>query len=225
MILFYSRDTDDLVNQVIDCLDENFTRIGDKDKIFIEHIISDNNETVFNISNSYFKDFNIESVTSIWYNGGGASTDGSFYENECYVLLVESLLNNLSVKKIGRSIEKYDLTKLGMHLEAIKMGLRVPSTLITGEKKKLTSFYNLNAENGIICKRILDQPFYKNENRLYDFTLTFSIDPSLLKKIPENFALSLFQEKILPDFEIRVIYIHGAFYSMSIHSFDNAVDY
>ena len=51
------------------------------------------------------------------------------------------------------------------------------------------------------------------------------MDQPLLDEIPENFALSLFQEKIKADFEIRVIYICGVFYSMSIHSFTNYVDY
>ena len=40
MILIYNKDIDDFVNVVIDYLNEDFMRIGDKDKIYIDNIIS-----------------------------------------------------------------------------------------------------------------------------------------------------------------------------------------
>jgi glutathione synthase/RimK-type ligase-like ATP-grasp enzyme len=79
--------------------------------------------------------------------------------------------------------------------------------------------------NGIICKRIIDSYYYKNEEYIYNFNSTFLLDSKLLRSIPGQFALSLFQERILSEFEVRVIYVKGKFYAMSVHIFDEEIDY
>lgn len=225
MILIYSKDVDDFVNQVIDCLDEDFIRIGGGiDKMVIDKINVSDNKINFKTHNNFFPSFDIELINNIWFNGGYINTHGNNYENECYEMLFNSFLNFKNVNKIGRLRSDFEINKLDAPLEAKKHGFKIPETLITNNKDKLISFYNKHyIQNGIICKRITDNYFYKDNGFVYDFTATFLIDSDLLADIPERFAVSLFQERIIADFEIRVIFVKDVFYAMSIHNFTNDI--
>ncbi|WP_430411128.1 hypothetical protein [Kordia sp.] len=227
MILIYSKDIDDFVNQVIDCLHTNFIRIGgENDALVIEDFSINKSQNELNVSNTYFKATDFDTVTSIWFNGGFANTVGSSYENSCLSMVIDSFVNYKTGLKIGRLRSDFEVNKLDVPLEAKKQGFKVPETLITGNKNTLLTFYNKHiTKNGIISKRITDQYIYETDDFWYDFNLTFSIDSEILDKIPNQFAISLFQEKIVADFEIRVVYIKGFFYAMSIHTFDNEIDY
>lgn len=227
MILIYSKDVDDFVNQVIDCLDEDFIRIGgSSDEMLVDDIHINDNKINFKIHNKFFPPYNVEKVKCIWFNGGYVHTDGNNYENECYEMLVNSFLNHKDSYKIGRLRSDFEINKLDAPLEAKKHGFKIPETLVTSNKDNLIEFYNkYHAQNGIICKRITDTLFYRDNDYTYDFTATFLIDSDALLDIPKEFAISLFQERIIADYEIRVVFIKGHFYAMSIHTFNNDVDY
>lgn len=226
MILIYSRDADSFVNEVIDYLDDDFVRVGDLDKVVINNINIDANGVVFKLSSNFFKDIDFNKINTIWFNGGIANTTGSNYENDSYSLLVNSFLHKKDVKKIGSLLNSFEVNKLDVQLYAQEYGFKTPETLITNDKNKLVNFYNkFDSENGIICKRITDTLFYENDDFIYDFSPTFLIDADILKQIPESFAISLFQERILAEFEVRVVFISGDFYAMSIHTFRDNVDF
>lgn len=225
MVLLYTRDTNDIVNDVIDFLDIEFIRIGEIEISLIEEMSFNKTDQNVNVSNNFINSVNLNNIDFIWFYGGGVNSGGSNYENECYSILLETFLNLTKVQKLGRPIEKYDFSKLNLHLEAKNQGFIVPDTLITGNKEKLLSFYNNHRINGIICKRILDDPFYSDQNYLYDFTLTFPINQEDFHKIPNVFGISLFQERIISDFEIRVVFVKDRFYSMAIHTQGKEIDY
>lgn len=225
MILIYSKDIDDFVNQVIDYLDEDFIRIGNRDIISIKDF-KIGKESNFKISNHFFKNKNLVNLSSIWFNGGSIHSNGSFHENECYQTLIDSFLTNLSLNKIGRLYNPIETDKIHTSLEAKKQGFKIPETIITSSKKTLKKFYNkYKKKHGIICKRITDDSYYNDNEYIYNFISTFLIDSDILNKVPNNFAISLFQERILAEFEVRAFYIQGNFYAMSIHTFDNGIDY
>jgi hypothetical protein len=224
MVLIYSKDVDDFVNEVIDFLDVDFIRIGENDKILIENLRI-NNEITFRIKGDYFSSFNIQELESVWFNGGYASTIGDEYENECYRMLTNSFLSYNFIKKIGRIRSYFEINKLDALIEAEKQGFKIPDTLITGSKEKLLAFYNNYLKEGIICKGITDRVFYKDNDYVYNLNLTFKICINIMNSIPEHFVISLFQEKINADFEIRVVLVGDVFYAMSIHVFDDEVDY
>jgi hypothetical protein len=138
MILIYSKDVDDFVNQVIDYLDEDFIRIGNRDIIDIEEVCINKNIT-FNVKSDFFDTVNLKRINSIWFNGGGVNSGSTYYENRCYQTLVDSFLSNLKVHKIGRLYNEFETDKLYASLEAKKQGFKVPETLITGCKKSLQS--------------------------------------------------------------------------------------
>lgn len=224
MILIYSKDVDDFVNQVIDCLDEDFIRFSESDKISIEEMDFSNLDNSYIIKSDYFDCIDLECVKSIWFNGGGVSSGGNEYENRCYEVLNDAYLLQKTTYKLGKRIADFEFNRLDVMLEAKKQGLKIPHTLITGSKAKLKHFIELN-ESGVVSKRILDSYYYEDDKYAYNFNLTFSISPEILEEVPDEFAISFFQERIIADFEIRVIYIDGIMYAACIYNFDDAIDY
>lgn len=226
MILIYSKDVDDFVNQVIDCLDEAFVRFSESDKITIEEMDFSNENNSYIIKNEYLESINLEKIKSIWFNGGGVYSNGNKYEDTCYEILNDAYLLQKTTYKLGKRIADFEMNRLDVMLEAKEQGLKIPHTLITGNKTKLQHFFEFyNNQNGIVSKRILDGYFYEDEKYSYNFNLTFSITPEIITKVPEEFAISLFQERIIADFEVRVIYVEGIIYSACIYNFDENIDY
>lgn len=226
MILIYSKDVDDFVNQVIDCLDDEFVRFSESDKIEINEMEFSNENNSYIIKNNYLENINLENVKSIWFNGGGISSHGDEYEDKCYEVLNDAYLLQKTTYKLGKRIADFQFNRLDVMLEAKKQGFKIPHTLITGNKTKLKKFINLkDNKNGIVSKRILDSYFYEDDKYSYNFNLTFSITPEILAEVPDEFAISFFQERIIADFEIRVIYIDGNIFPACIYNFDDNVDY
>jgi hypothetical protein len=226
MILIYSKDVDDFVNNVIDYLDKDFVRIGESDKVRIQSMDFSNEKSSYILKTDYLSDIELEKIQSIWFNGGGISSEGGDYEDKCYEVLNDAYLQQKSIKKIGRRIADFEANRLDMMLEAKRNGLKIPHTLITGNKEKLKEFYGIYENtNGIISKRILESLYYQDNKFLYNFNLTFQITSEIIEQTPDEFAISFFQERITADFEIRVIYLEGNFYAVAVHSFDNTIDY
>jgi len=225
MILIYSKDVDDFVNDVIDCLDQDFIRIGESDKVTIDGMNFSNESSSYILKTPYLENIELEEIKSVWFNGGCINSGESDYEDKCYEVLNDAFVLQKPVKKIGRRIADFETNRLDIMLEAKVQGLKIPHTLITGSKEKLKNFYNVYThKNGIISKRILDTLYYQDEEFLYNFNVTFQITSEILDKTPNEFTISFFQERIIADFEIRVIYIDGCFYSIAIHNFDNSID-
>jgi hypothetical protein len=225
MILIYSKDVDDFVNNVIDCLDGDFIRIGESDKVTIEAMHFSNEKSSYALKTDYLENIELEKIQSVWFNGGCINSGGNDYEDKCYEVLNDAFILQKSIKKIGKRIADFETNRLDIMLEAKEQGLKIPHTLITGSKEKLKIFYDaFDNKNGIISKRILDSFLYQDDDILYNFNLTFQITSEILSKTPNEFAISFFQERIIADFEIRVVYIDGYFYSIAIHSFDAIID-
>lgn len=226
MILIYSKDIDDFVNNVMDCLDEDFVRIGEFDKVTIEAMDFSNEKSSYVIKTGYLENIELQKIKSIWFNGGGINSGGTDYENKCYEVLNDAFLTQKSIKKIGKRIADFETNRLDIMLEAKAQGLKIPHTLVTGSKNKLQVFYDAFAnQNGIISKRILDMLYYQDNEFLHNFNLTFQITSDILHQTPNEFAISFFQERIIADFEIRVIYINGTFYATAMYIFDAVIDY
>lgn len=226
MILIYSKDIDDFVNNVMDCLDEDFVRIGEFDKVTIEAMDFSNEKSSYIIKTGYLENIELQKIKSVWFNGGGINCGGTDYENKCYEVLNDAFLTQKSIKKIGKRIADFETNRLDIMLEAKAQGLKIPHTLVTGSKNKLQVFYDAFVnQNSIISKRILDMLYYQDHEFLYNFNLTFQITSEILHQTPNEFAISFFQERIIADFEIRVIYIDGTFYATAMYIFDAVIDY
>lgn len=225
MILIYSKDVDDFVNNVIDCLDKDFVRIGESDKVTIESMDFSNEINSYLFKNEFSESVELDKIQSVWFNGGCINSGTDDYENKCYEVLNDAFVLQKPIKKLGKRIADFETNRLDITLEAKEQGLKIPHTLITGSKEKLKNFFDVYENiNGIISKRILDGYFYEDDEFLYNFNLTFPVTSEILEQVPTDFAISFFQERIVADFEIRVIYIDGYFYSTAIHNFDENID-
>lgn len=226
MILIYSKDVDDFVNQVIDCIDDEFIRFSEFDKIEISKMEFCNENSSYLVNNEYIKNIDLEKVKSIWFNGGVVNSFGDEYEDKCYEILNDAYLLQKSTYKLGTRIADFEFNRLDVMLEAKNQNLKIPHTLITSDKIQLQNFYEMHSnKNGIISKRILDSYYYEDDKYIYNFNLTFRITPEILSEVPNEFAVSIFQECIIANFEIRVIYIDGIINAACIYNFDNNIDY
>lgn len=227
MILIYSKDVDDFVNQVVDCLEEAFVRFSESDKININEMEFSDENSSYIIKNEYLQNSNLEEVKSVWFNGGVVRSYNDEYEDKCYEVLNDAFLMQKNCYKLGKRTADFEFNRLDVMLEAKQQGLKIPHTLLTGNKSKLKNFFDLhNNRNGIISKRILDSYFYEDEQYKYNFNLTFPITPEIITEVPDEFAISFFQERIIADFEIRVIYVDGTIYAACIYNFDDTtIDY
>ena len=105
MILIYSKDVDDFVNNVIDCLDEDFIRIGESDKITIEAMDFSNEKSSYTLKTNYLENVELEKIQSVWFNGGCINSEGNDYEDKCYEVLNDAFIIQKSIKKMGKELQ------------------------------------------------------------------------------------------------------------------------
>ena len=100
---------------------------------------------------------------------------------------------------------------------AAQCGLKIPSTIITGDKKTVENFYNLH-KKGIITKSLGGSIRFESENDIYWGSGTTLVSKADFEEIPDYFLPTLFQEKIEKEYEIRAYLFNEKFYSMAILS-------
>ncbi len=103
--------------------------------------------------------------------------------------------------------------------KAKEAGLDIPTSLVTKNKDSLLKFYEM-CPQGVINKSITDHLMftsgYKEEKGFSNYTEEITLD--LIKGLPTEFGMSLFQEKLEKSYEIRTFYLDGKCYSMAIFS-------
>jgi glutathione synthase/RimK-type ligase-like ATP-grasp enzyme len=94
--------------------------------------------------------------------------------------------------------------------------LDTPETIITNKKSELTAFFEKNGRK-IITKPIGDPYVFIDPDNGDNYkAFTEIITPKILHKIKPEFYLSLFQNFINADYELRVFYLDGEFYATAI---------
>lgn len=108
------------------------------------------------------------------------------------------------------------VSKLEVLAFAQKVQLKTPETIVTTKKSVLIEFKQKYGQ--IITKTIAQGiPNYRINKELVSL-LTEEVNDEDIEKLPDNFGLSLFQNKIKKQYEIRSFYLDGQFYSMCIFS-------
>lgn len=129
------------------------------------------------------------------------------------------LFEQLKEKKWLSDPKKLNLNKLIVLNLAQKVGLNIPKSIICTEKKELTKFLDEHQE--IISKCISDSPRYTIGTSFHSLK-TIPVDSEFIENLPETFFPSFFQKEIKKEFEIRVFFLDGDFYSMAIFSQRNS---
>lgn len=183
-----------------------------------------------NVENSYFKTISqkiyLRDIKVVWYRKFGFLTEYErkldstrdlmrFLYNE-FRALRELILSALQNKKW---IFKRDLlkTKLEVLNTARNVGLKIPKTIITTEKKQVANF--LEESNSLIITKPLSESAHIKSNKNF-FSLSTTVINNV-KELNDNFSPSFFQEYIDKEIELRIFYIMGKCYAMAIFSQSN----
>ncbi len=105
------------------------------------------------------------------------------------------------------------LNKLDVLHRASQLGLHVPQTLITNYRSEVIQFAN-ECGGSIITKSLYEtNEFTVGDNRY--IINTQLVDP---EKLPASFYVTLFQEELRKDYELRVFCLEERLYAMAIFS-------
>ncbi|HSH64585.1 MAG TPA: grasp-with-spasm system ATP-grasp peptide maturase [Bacteroidia bacterium] len=171
------------------------------------------------------KSINFKDVESVWYrrnkfmNGNGILNDGNdFIKDVDYFIQIakaewkytdELLLLSLKDKMLVGDHTKSDPNKIVVLELAKSLGLLVPDSIITSQKKDL-----LNNEWRLINKNISNVAHTSINNKSYcNRTVEVNVD-----HLPETFFPALFQKLIIKKYELRVFFLKDKFYAMAIFS-------
>lgn len=120
--------------------------------------------------------------------------------------------------KSGRNFGTFgnaELNRLQTFDIAMDNKLQTPNYIVTNSKSDVWDFMRIHQK--IIVKSIANGMFELHGSHLYT-TLTKLFSQNDFKKLPDKFFPSLFVEYINKDFEIRIFYLAGSFYSCAIMS-------
>ena len=108
----------------------------------------------------------------------------------------------------------YFENKLVLHQIAKECGLLVPEKRIINNKSDLLKFYN-ESENGLISKPMAYSGYYIKDDITY-LMYTIDYDLEMINQLDDFFFPTLFQEKVVADYEIRNFYNDGEHYPTAI---------
>lgn len=125
----------------------------------------------------------------------------------------DNVLNNpnYTICKIDYRVNKLDVLD-----QAIKAGLDIPSTIVSGKKEEVVDFYLKNDKNIITKSAYEIIPKIQESERFWIKTYTQKIEN--IDELPERFFPTLFQRNIVKKYEIRIFYLDGECYSAAILS-------
>lgn len=219
MVVIFSKSGDVSTNHVIDWLDY----------YSIAHARINRDEFIQFYSNFHTIEEAHENINSIWIrrntndnpihsclpnNSQHESSETiDFFLAQELATLKEYFILHCNKFVLG-NYNKVSLNKLLVLEAAKKVGLNIPNTSIVHSKPQLEKL--TESKNKLITKPLFEPLgiHHKAYGKLNSYTE--KIDQSDI--IPDSFFPSLIQEQIEKDYEIRVFYIDGKFYSMAIFS-------
>lgn len=129
--------------------------------------------------------------------------------------LVDYLHVLLKEKTWLTAFDKLKVNKLELLDVARQCGLRVPQTRVINNRRDASQFYH-QLGGQVVSKPIADvRSSYQQDDCTY-VVLTNSLDAARLAALPEYFFPTLFQERVVIDFEIRVFYLAGRFFATAM---------
>ena len=232
MILIISSIDDQSTNDVIDWLrfyKISFLRIAQTDLLRYQNLQVNND--LFDVSFSIGeRSYQLSDFSAVWYRRGhiGMAFEGLIEKTA----LAQQVNNHLftearEIHKLARktmweqSLNKEEdiyLNKLELLKLAVATGIRIPDTLITGNKTEVMAF--AAKHQGIITKNFSPGIFIKDKDRMLGNS-TQLVEQAMIDDLPDHFYYTLFQERIDKLFELRIFFIAGAFYASAIFSQNN----
>lgn len=163
-----------------------------------------------------FKSFNLQSPTNDIFRKQIEQevTDEMF-------ALVQYLFYVFSDRTWLPSPHSANVNKLVMLNRAREAGLDIPVSRVINNKEDLSDFYR-DSDCGVITKPIAKSGYYIVGRQTY-FANVNPIDEATVNSLPQYFAPSLFQRRLDREYEIRVFYLDGEFFSLAQLTSSNEV--
>jgi ATP-GRASP peptide maturase of grasp-with-spasm system len=231
MILIVAEGTDLTCNEVIDCLLFNgvsFLRINTEDLLILDSVYISDKKIDFTI-NVNGQLFSWKDISFVWFRRGVLNfaklianslfidiSDDLKQGIVCHLkcekeTLIEYLHRLLLTKPHINSPLTYNVNKLFCLKMARDCGLMIPETIICENKSKLKSHFT-----EYVTKSLSNVPFFHDLKTETNHT-TLSNKVSY-NEISNRFFISLFQEEIKKEFEVRSFVLFNKLYSMAIFS-------
>lgn len=105
---------------------------------------------------------------------------------------------------------------------AQQCGLRIPDTLLSNKSEAVSEFIQNNHQKAI-TKPIADPYIFWKGPMIYKL-FTETIEPEQISAKYWRSGLSLFQQQVVRDHEIRIFYLDGQFFATAIFANNNEVD-
>lgn len=208
-------------------------------KITIQDLIQKNNSFKIDINQGrvFIKGRDItDEIKVIWYRRfetdlninlpEGKHTKQAQFELKHEVQDTISFLKKiLSNKKWMPYNEGIKLDKPEVTYLAEQFDIRSPKSIITNNKQDVVNF-KIDLQSDIIIKPIRHSSYFVDGEDTYSI-YTQKLKKLELDQLPERFVLTLFQECIEAEYEIRAFYLDGKFYASAIivtNKEENVVD-
>lgn len=209
---------------------QSFEVFLETDKIDLSYKMNSGNEQISILKNGQFVCF-YHDIKSVWAHRSEINIDKVAYsdlERKEYSYVkrhedtqIKSIRYLFHKKKCLGRFGKLNFNKI-IFLDACRdLKIRIPDTLITRKKNDLIAFFKEH-ENGVIVKSIAENFHYRvsisEHEQIWQHGTTNLLDETKLNRIPEEFELSLFQEKLDKKYELRIFYLDGTCFPQIIFS-------
>lgn len=229
MILISSVEHDHSTNNVTEWLlskGKKFDRINYEEMLFTSLKLN------FSESNIQFlnqKKYNLDNYNSYWYRRGDFNLVNKQFILEDNILkeTINKFNNDerkttldfihhflLEKKSINSYIDTFT-NKINVLNQAKKIGILIPDTIITNEKRDVIEFHKKHRY--IITKPIYEGFSIQIENQNF-YLHTILLSTKDIENFPEKFHITKFQECIDKVFELRIFYLKGKFFPSAIFS-------
>jgi glutathione synthase/RimK-type ligase-like ATP-grasp enzyme len=133
---------------------------------------------------------------------------------------IESIQRLLHQKKCLGRFGKLNYNKITFLEVCKELSIPIPKSLFTTRKKEFVSFLQIHEE--VIVKSIANNFHHRlsmtDESEIWQKGTTHLLKEKDIDQIPETFSLSLFQEKLEKEYEVRILYLAGKIFSQAIFS-------
>lgn len=215
MVYIFSSSFNPVVCKTIDWLNfynVKYKRINNYFEEFKNlHYLNDFNEKEDNLNNDFYF-FN--KVT----NANNTELNSEIHSQLVYEYLFGFFSTIENKNKLGNLVHLNSLSKIRVLLDAKKIKIPIPNSIVTNKKSDLVTFFKHN-------KSVITKPCHEllkiNIDNINYRSYTAELTIEEIENLPETFGISLFQQNIIKKCDIKSVYFNGKFYSQAIFSQKN----
>lgn len=188
------------------------------------------NENFFELTDEFGNTINSNEIKAVWHRKSwGISVPGELDENYTKTFLKEyaalrynlfTLLEEVPWINPFENENKIDGNKMHQLRIAKKNKLTIPETIFSNDSEKITEFFHQKCSGKMVAK--LHGALSKTMSG-ENFLSTNIIDENSLENIEDiEYCPMIFQSYIEKEYELRILYLEGEFFTGKINNSENA---